>query len=63
VRGKCWANGSIRLTMRIDQDYLMQLMEFFESSRRPTITIQDFDTAGLMEGEDKFIFHMEILND
>lgn len=49
--------------MKIDHEYLKQLLESFESSVGPTTDINELSVAGFDFSEDKFIFHMEILSD
>lgn len=50
--------------MKVDLDYLRQLLEAFESAERPYVALnelhQAFDEA---EGLDRFVFHMELLQD
>ncbi|WOE87207.1 DUF2513 domain-containing protein [Aeromonas veronii] len=49
--------------VKIDHEYLKQLLESFESSVGPTTDINELSVAGFDFSEDKFIFHMEILSD
>ncbi|HXU93296.1 MAG TPA: DUF2513 domain-containing protein [Gallionella sp.] len=49
--------------MKIDQEYLKQLLEAFESADRPFIDLNDIEKAGLTENEHAFVFHMQILDD
>ena len=51
------------LNMKIEHDYLKALLEAFESSEIPTTDIKELDRAGVLVDEDKFIFHMQILDD
>ncbi len=49
--------------MKIDQDYLKRLLEAFESSQEPTVDRDQLAENGLIEDENIFVFHMQILND
>jgi hypothetical protein len=49
--------------MKIDHDFLKALLEAFENALKPTTDIHELAKAGVLDDEDKFIFHMKILED
>ncbi|MHB1676808.1 MAG: DUF2513 domain-containing protein [Sulfuriferula sp.] len=49
--------------MRINQDYLKSILDAFLSTTEPSITFKDFQRMGLVEDENMFAFHMQILDD
>jgi hypothetical protein len=49
--------------MRINQEYLKQLLEAFLDSKHPSINIDDLKELGLFDEQDLFVFHMQILDD
>ncbi|RLB75537.1 MAG: hypothetical protein DRH24_19455 [Deltaproteobacteria bacterium] len=48
--------------MKINQDYLKSLLNTFLESERPFAEIDDFQKMGL-KIDDRFLFHMQILED
>lgn len=48
--------------MKINQDYLKNLLNTFLESARPFVEIDDFQKMGL-KIDDRFLFHMQILED
>ena len=49
--------------MKIDQDYLKGLLEAFESAEKPTTDIDELQNHGFSYEDDKFLFHLQILED
>lgn len=49
--------------MKIDHEYLKELLEAFESAKKATTDINDLSKAGFDYSDEKFIFHIEILSD
>jgi hypothetical protein len=49
--------------MKIDQVYLKELLEAFESSGTPTTNIRELSQKGFDNQTDAFIFHLQILED
>jgi hypothetical protein len=49
--------------VKIDQDYLKNLLEVCQASEKPTFDIQDLAAAGLDYNDSRFEFHMKILTD
>lgn len=49
--------------MKIDHAYLKGLLEAFEAAQRPYTTIDELKENGYPYNDDKFTFHMQILND
>ncbi len=49
--------------MKIDPDYLKDLLEAFEASPEPTTNIDQLKNAGFDYNDKLFIFHMRILAD
>lgn len=49
--------------MKIDQEYLKGLLEAFEAAPEPITDIQQIKGAGFDYEDDRFLFHMQILND
>ena len=49
--------------MKIDQDYLKKLLEACQASEKPTFDIEDLRARGLDYNDQKFEFHMKILDD
>jgi hypothetical protein len=49
--------------MKIDQDYLKSMLQAFQGSARPTFYVSDFRDQGFDFHEDRFVFHIELLND
>jgi len=49
--------------LKIDQNYLKEMLEAFESAENPTTDIQELEIKGFECSEDKFIFHLQILAD
>ncbi|WP_238930127.1 DUF2513 domain-containing protein [Vibrio vulnificus] len=49
--------------MKVDKEYLKQLLEAFESAERPTTNIQELEAKGFHYDDDKFVFHTDILVD
>ncbi|HHJ0103618.1 TPA: DUF2513 domain-containing protein [Yersinia enterocolitica] len=49
--------------MKIDHDYLKGLLEAFEASEEPHTDIIELQGCGFDYEEDKFIFHMRLLED
>ncbi|HDY7526653.1 TPA: DUF2513 domain-containing protein [Vibrio vulnificus] len=49
--------------MKIDKEYLKELLEAFESAERPTTNITELETKGFHYDDDKFILHTDILID
>lgn len=49
--------------MKIDQDYLKSMLLAFQGSARPTFYVSDFRDLGIDFEEDRFVFHIELLND
>jgi Hypothetical protein (DUF2513) len=48
--------------MKIDQDYLKQILSTFENAEKAAIILSGFESQ-IDEDEEKFIFHMKILED
>lgn len=49
--------------MKIDHDYLKELLEAFEASDSPTTDIQKLEQQGFDRRENRFLFHLQILAD
>ena len=49
--------------MKIDQNYLKGLLEAFQAAEHPTTDIDQLKAQGFDYEEDRFIFHLQILND
>lgn len=49
--------------MKVNQEYLKKLLEFFEESETPTVSYDDFEKSNFLEDEHSFVFHMQILCD
>ena len=49
--------------MKINQEYLKKLLEAFESSPEPTLDLRYLEETGLVEDNNMFIFHMQLLDD
>ena len=49
--------------MKIDHDYLKELLEAFEVSDEPVTNIERLAAQGFSHTDDKFIFHLRILED
>jgi len=49
--------------MKIDHEYLKGLLEAFESSESPVTDIDKLAELGFDYEEDKFVFHMRLLDD
>jgi Hypothetical protein (DUF2513) len=49
--------------MKIDHDYLKELLEACQASAKPTFDIEDLKTAGFDYNDPNFEFHMAILDD
>lgn len=49
--------------MKIDEEYLKELLEVCQASEKPTFDIEDLKAAGFDYGDKQFEFHMKILND
>ena len=49
--------------MKIDQDYLKNLLEVCQASEKPTFDIEELRAAGLDYNDKRFEFHMMILTD
>ena len=49
--------------MKIDQDYLKGLLEAFEAADKPTTDIEELESRGFSNKDDKFLFHLQILED
>jgi hypothetical protein len=49
--------------LKIDQEYLKRLLEAFEAAEKPTTDIDELKLHGFNYKDDKFIFHLEILED
>jgi repressor of nif and glnA expression len=49
--------------MKIDQEYLKEMLEAFQSAENPTTDIQELEQKGLKYLENAFIFHLQILAD
>lgn len=49
--------------MKIDQDYLKELLEACQASEKPTFDIEDLKARGLDYSDPRFEFHLGILND
>jgi hypothetical protein len=59
-------NGFSRLKgvqVKIDQDYLKKLLVACQASEKPTFDIEDLKAAGFDYDDQKFEFHMKILDD
>lgn len=49
--------------MKIDYEYLKKMLDVFYQSETPYITIHDFESAGLDEDDELFLFYMQIMED
>ena len=49
--------------MKIEPEYLKDLLEACQASEKPTFNIEDLKAAGLDYGDPMFEFHMRILTD
>ncbi|MFW1382934.1 DUF2513 domain-containing protein [Vibrio parahaemolyticus] len=49
--------------MKIDKEYLKELLEAFESAERPTTNITELEAKGFHYDDDKFVLHTDILID
>ncbi|HEY2034436.1 MAG TPA: DUF2513 domain-containing protein [Rhizomicrobium sp.] len=49
--------------MKIDQEYLKNLLEACQASEKPTFDIEDLKAAGFDYNDKQFEFHMAILTD
>lgn len=49
--------------MKIDYDYLQELLSVFIESEKSCVTFDHFKKLLEIEGEDKFFFHLQILTD
>ena len=49
--------------MKIDQDYLKGLLEAFEVADKPTTDIDELGRHGFSSKDDKFLFHLQVLED
>jgi hypothetical protein len=49
--------------VKIDQDYLKNLLEACQASEKPTFDIEDLKAAGCDYNDKRFEFHMMILTD
>ena len=49
--------------MKVDHDYLKNMLEKMEGINAPIFNINDLKNAGLNYDDDNFIFHMAILSD
>ena len=49
--------------MKIDQDYLKELLEACQTCEKPTFDIEDLKERGFDYNDPRFEFHMKILDD
>lgn len=49
--------------MKIEHEYLKNLLEACQDSKKPTFDIEDLKAAGFDNSDPKFEFHMRILTD
>lgn len=49
--------------MKVDLDYLKQLLEAFEASEKPYVSLDDIFEKTSLRFDDALIFHLQILND
>ncbi|RJO69643.1 MAG: DUF2513 domain-containing protein [Myxococcales bacterium] len=49
--------------MKIDLEYLKNLLEAFESAETPVTDINELKEKGFLENEDVFLFHLQIMED
>lgn len=49
--------------MKIDQEYLRGLLKAFEAADKPTTDITELESRGFSKSDDRFLFHLTILED
>jgi hypothetical protein len=52
------------MNMKVNNKYLMKLLEAFETSEKPVIDLRDLQKLGFnYEADENFLFHMQFMND
>ena len=49
--------------MRIDHDYLRSLLTAFQAAEGPTTDIDELDGHGINRSDDRFLFHLQLMED
>jgi len=49
--------------VRIEKNFLLQILKAFEDFPKSTMTIKDLEEKGFMQDEEKFITHFEYMNE